>query len=205
MTSKNVSLCIYIGNISSFDDKILIDYCSQYGEIISCSISDCPNEKRLFCDFRIIEFGTKRQLDYFLQTSIHKIGPIILDIKLYKNLLDNFEILNIDRKLFIGPILNSNNISTVVQFYKLVDRNLQYYLSEQDKQIYILIEFSTRQFTRTIIQQKTIPKTMDNQIFTIHAPIHPKELINKQISTKKVQHQICILGLNDRINENVLM
>jgi len=202
---ENISLCVYIGNTSSFDDQILINYCSQFGQIISCSIDNCPDDKRLFCDFRIIEFATKQQLEYFLHRSIHKIGSIILDIKLYKNILDNSEILNIDRKIFIGPILNSNNINTIVQFYKLIDPNLQYYLSLQYNQRYILIEFSSRQYVRTIIQQKTIPKTIDNQIFTIHTPIHPKELISKKISTKKNQYQICINGLTDQINENILM
>jgi hypothetical protein len=204
---KNLSLCVYVGNTSSFDDQTLINYCSQYGEIVSCSIENCPNEKRLFCDFRIIEFATKQQLDYFLNISIHKIGSIILDVKYYKNLLENFEILNIDRKLFIGPILtlNSNNINTIVQFYKLIDRNLQYCLSNQNNQIYILIEFSNRQYMRTIIQQNTIPKTLDNQIFNIHTPIHPKEFISKRILTKKNQYQICIQGLTDQINENILM
>jgi len=198
---ENISLCVYIGNTSSFDDQILINYCSQFGQIVSCSIDNCPDNKRLFCDFRIIEFRTKQQLEYFLHRSIHKIGSIILDIKLYKNILDNSEILNIDRKLFIGPILNSNNINTIVQFYKLIDPNLQYCLSLQ----YILIEFSSRQYVRTIIQQKTIPKTIDNQIFTIHTPIHPKELISKKISIKKNQYQICINGLTDQITENILM
>jgi len=202
---KNLSLCVYIGNTASFDDQTLTNYCSQFGQILSCSIDNCPDEKRLFCDFRIIEFATKQQLDYFLSTSIHKIGSVILDIKLYQNLLNHFQILNIDRKLFIGPILNSNNINIIVQFYKLIDPNLQYCLSQQDNQIYILIEFSNRQYIRTIIQQKTIPKTIDNQILTIHTPIHPKELIHKKILTKKSQCQICINGLTDQITENILM
>src|SRR5689334_7868919 len=102
---KNLSLCVYIGNTSSFDDQILINYCSQFGKIVSCSIDNCSDDKRSFCDFRIIEYSTKQQLNYFLNQSIHKIGSIILDVKLYENLLENFEILNIDRKLFIGPIL----------------------------------------------------------------------------------------------------
>jgi hypothetical protein len=197
---ENPSLCVYIGNTSSIDDQLLINYCSQYGTILSCS-----HEKRLFCDFRIIEFSNNQQLEDFLRISTHKIGSIILDVKLYQDLLDNFQLLNIDRKLFIGPILNSNNINTIVQYYKLIDPRLQHCLSKQDKQIYILIEFSNRQYIRTIIQQQTIPTTYDNQIFTIHAPVHPKELINKQIPIRNNQCQLCINGLNEKITENMLM
>jgi hypothetical protein len=202
---QNLLLCVYIGNTSSFDDQTLINYCSKFGTILSCSIDNCPDEKRPFCDFRIVEFSTKQQLEHFLSISIHKIGSIILDIKLYKNLLENFELLNIDRKLFIGPILNPTDINTITQFYKIIDRTLQYCLSRQEQQTYILIEFSNRQYIRTIIQQQTIPKTIDNQILTIHTAVHPKELINKKISKTNNQYQICIQGLTDKITETMLM
>ncbi|CAF3096562.1 unnamed protein product, partial [Rotaria sp. Silwood2] len=137
---ENISLCVYIGNTCSFDDKILINYCSQYGEIVSCSIDKCSNEKRPFCDFRIIEFSNKKELENFLKINSHQINSIKLDVKLYKNLLNNIDILNIDRKLFIGPILNSNDINIIIEFYKIIDPTLQYKISRQDKQIYILIE-----------------------------------------------------------------
>jgi hypothetical protein len=205
LSFKNLSLCVYIGNTASFDDHILINYCSQFGKVLSCTILNCPDEKRSFCDFRIIEFSTKQQLDYFLDQSIHKLGSIILDIKLYEHLLNNFELLNFDRKIFIGPIFNSNHINIIVQFYKLIDPNLNFYLSRHGQQGYILIECSNRQYIRTIIQQQTIPQTFDNQIFNIHLPIHPKELISNQISTRNHRNQICIKGLTDRITENMLM
>jgi len=205
LSSGNVSLCVYIGNTASIDDQILINYCSQFGKIVSCTILNCPDEKRSFCDFRIIEFATKQQLNYFLDRSLHKLGSIILDVKLYENLLNNFEILNIDRKLFIGPILNPNHMNIIVQFYKLIDPNLNFCLSRQTNQAYILIECSNRQYIRTIIQQQTIPQTFDNQIFTIHLPIHPKELISQQISTKNNRNQICIKDLTEQITENILM
>ncbi len=205
LSSGNVSLCVYIGNTASIDDQILINYCSQFGKIVSCTILNCSDEKRSFCDFRIIEFATKQQLNYFLDRSLHKLGSIILDVKLYENLLNNFEILNIDRKLFIGPILNPNHMNIIVQFYKVIDPNLNFCLSRQTNQAYILIECSNRQYIRTIIQQQTIPQTFDNQIFTIHLPIHPKELISQQISTKNNRNQICIKDLTEQITENILM
>ena len=204
-TFQNSSLCVYIGNISSFDDQSLINYCSQFGTILSCTIANCPRDKRSFCDFRIIEFATKDQLEKFLHVSIHQIGSTILNVKFYEDLLDNCEILNIDRKLYIGPILNSNHINTIVQFYKIIDPTLQYCISRQDKQTYILIEFSNRQYIRTIIQQKTIPKTIDNQIFTIHTAVNPKELLTKKISTNSSRYQICVNGLTDQITETILM
>jgi hypothetical protein len=198
---QNPSLCVYIGNTSSFDDQSLINYCSKYGTILSCSIGNCPREKRSFCDFRIIEFANKQQLEYFLSISTHEIGSIRFDVKLYENLLDNSQLLNIDRKLFIGPILNPNEINPLVQFYKIIDPTLQYCLSRQDKQIYILMEFNNRQYIRTIIQQKTIPKTIDNQIYNIHAAVHPKEVIN----TRNSEYQICVRGLTETITEDMLM
>ena len=189
LSLKNLSLCVYIGNTSSVDDQILINYCSQFGKILSCT----PNNKPSFYDFRIIEFAVKHQLDQFINQSLHKLGSIILDVKLYENLFNNIEISNFDRKIFIGPIINSNHINLVVQFYKLIDPNLTFCLSQQG---YILIEFSSRQYIRTIIQQKTIPQTFDNQIFTIHLPVHPKELI---------RNLIYIQGLNGRITTKILM
>lgn len=202
---RNLSLCVYIGNTASFDDQILINYCSEFGTILSCSILNCPEEKRSFCDFRIVEFATRQQLDYFLDRSLHKIGSITLDVKFYEDLLENVEILNIDRKLFIGPICNTNNISAIVQFYKLIDPNLSSCLSRQNNQTFILLESSNRQYIRTIVQQKTIPQTFDNQIFTIHLPIHPKELITKRTSTRNKRNQIYVKGLTDQITENLLM
>ncbi|CAF1272781.1 unnamed protein product [Rotaria sp. Silwood1] len=202
---ENLSLCVYIGNTCSFDDDILINYCSQYGRIISCTIDKCPNEKRIFCDFRIIEFSNKEELEKFLHISLHKIDLIELDIKLYKNLLDNIDILNIDRKIFIGPIFNLNDINIIIEFYKLIDQKIKSYISKQNKQIYILIEFSNREFIRTIIKQKTIPKIIDNQILNIHTAINPKEYLKNNISLENNHHQIMIYGLNDYINENILM
>ncbi|CAF5057433.1 unnamed protein product [Rotaria sp. Silwood1] len=202
---ENISLCVYIGNTCSFDDDILINYCSQYGRIISCTIDKCPNEKRIFCDFRIIEFSNKEELEKFLHISLHKIDLIELDIKLYKNLLDNIDILNIDRKIFIGPIFNLNDINIIIEFYKLIDQKIKSYISKQNKQIYILIDFSNREFIRTIIKQKTIPKIIDNQILNIHTAINPKEYLKNNISLENNHHQIMIYGLNDYINENILM
>ncbi|CAF1192050.1 unnamed protein product [Adineta steineri] len=202
---RNPSLCVYIGNTSSFDDQILIDYCSKFGTIVSCSIDNCPNEKRIFCDFHIVEFATKQQLESFFNKPIHQIDSIILDVKLYEKLIENFEILNIDRKLFIGPIIDLNDINIITEFYKQIDPILQYYISSHGTQTYVLIEFSNRQHIRTIIQQQIIPKTVDNKMFAIHTAIHPKEFINKKLFATNSQSQICINGITDQITEKMLI
>ena len=192
---QNPSLCVYIGNISSISDQNLISYVSKYGQILSYL-----NEKRAFCDFRIIEFSTEQELDSFLQLSNHQIDSLTLDIRLYKDLLTNFDLLNLNRRCFLGPIINPHNINTIIQFYKLIDPNLNYFLTQQNQLTYLLIEFFKPQYIQTIIQQNTLPKTLDNQIYTIHLPIHPKELIEKTLSC-----QIYIHGLTEQITENVLM
>ncbi|UJR13490.1 hypothetical protein I4U23_000504 [Adineta vaga] len=207
MTSiRNTSLCIYIGNTSSIDDQVLLNYCSKFGTILSCSIAECPDDKRLFCDFRIIEFSNQQHFEQFLNFPQHGIDSIKLDIISYENLLNNFDLLNLDRKLFVGPIINQNDIKTIVQFYKIIDSLLHHCLSRQQNQVYILIEFSSRQYIRTIIQQQTIPKTIDNQIFTIHPAVHPKEFtIEKNRLTLNVHHQIYVNGLTDKISEKMLI
>ncbi|CAF0998512.1 unnamed protein product [Adineta ricciae] len=192
------SLCVYIGNISSIDEQSLINYCAKFGTILSCSIANCPDEQRSFCDFRFVEFTTKQDFDTFLNFPQHGIDSIKLDVKTYANLLKNFELLNIDRKLFVGPIMYQKDIKTVTQFYKTIDPSLCHCLSRQTDDVYILIEFSSRQYLRTIIQQQTIPKTIDNQIFTIHPAVHPKDYI-------PVTGKLRICGLTEKISEEILL
>ena len=145
----NLSLCVYIGNTITLDDDALLNYCSRFGTILPSSF-----EKDKFCDFHIIEFSNSEHLKNFLNTPIHKINKTILDVKLYKHILINNDILNIDRKFFIGPVFNKNDINIIVQFYKIIDPLLYYYLSEQDKQVYLLFEFSNRQSVTTILKNK---------------------------------------------------
>jgi len=197
---KNLSLCVYIGNTTTLDDETLLNYCSRFGPNISFSF-----KKEKFCDFHIIEFSDCEHLKNFLNTTIHKIDKIILDVKLYKHIVTNNDILNIDRKFFIGPVLNKTDINIIVQFYKMIDPILHYYLSEQDNQTYLLFEFSNRQSVTTIFDKQTIPITIEHRKFFIYKPIHPKEFVNKIISMKNKQNQIYIHGLTSNITKTMLM
>jgi hypothetical protein len=198
---KNLSLCVYIGNTSSIDDQILFNYCSRFGRIISSS----SFLKERFCDFHIIEFENDEQLKTFLEETIHQIDRLKLDVKLYKHILINNDILNLDRKFFIGPIINSKDINTIVEFYKILDPTLHYALTKQDKQSYLLVEFNNRQSVTTIFEKQTIPVTVEHRKFFIHKPLHPKQFRNKIISMNNKQNQIYIHGLTDYITETLLM
>ncbi|CAF0815671.1 unnamed protein product [Rotaria sordida] len=197
---QNLSLCIYIGNTTSLDDKTLLTYCSRFGTIVSSSF-----EKEKFCDFHIIEFANHEQVEKFLDENIHDVDGILLDVKLYKTIYTNNAILNIDRKFFIGPILNSNDINTIIEFYKKIDSSLRYYLSKQDKQAYLLFELNNRQSITTIFEKQTIPITIEQRNFFIYKPIHPKQFVNKIISMKNKQNQIYIQGLTSNITETMLV
>ncbi|CAF0779298.1 unnamed protein product [Rotaria sp. Silwood1] len=197
---KNLSLCVYIGNTSALDDRTLLAYCSRFGTIVSSSF-----EKEKFCDFHIIEYAKYEQLERFLNEKIHEINTILLDVKLYKTILTNNAILNIDRKFFIGPILNSNDIHIIIEFYKKIDAALRHCLSQQDKQVYLLFELNNRQSVTTIFEKQTIPITTEHRNFSIYRPLHPKEFVNKIISTKNKENQIHIHGLTNKITETMLI
>jgi RNA recognition motif-containing protein len=197
---SNLSFCIYIGNTTSIDDKTLFNYCSRFGTIRSILF-----EKEKFCDFHLIEFSNDEQSQRFLNQNNHEIDRILLDIKSYKHLLIHHDILNIDRKFYIGPILNSKDEHTIVQFYKAIDPTLQYCLSEQNNQVYLLIEFNNRQSVTRIFEKQTMPITNEYRKFSLYKPIHPKEFVNKLISMKNKQNQIHIHGLTDQITETMLM
>ena len=198
---KNLSLCVYIGNTSTINDQTLTNYCSHFGKIISSSFS--RTEK--FCDFKIIEFDHSDDLEKFLNINIHEIERLTLDVKLYKHVLINNDILNIDRKFFIGPIINSKDINLIVEFYKILDPVLHYDLVEQDKQKYLLFEFNNRQSVTNIFEKQTIPITIEHRKFFIYKPLHPKQFRNKIISMINKQNQIYIHGLTDYITETMLM
>ncbi|CAF2468184.1 unnamed protein product [Rotaria sp. Silwood2] len=196
---KNLSLCVYIGNTSSLDDKTLLTYCSRFGTIVSSLL-----EKEKFCDFHLIEYANYGQLDRFRNEKIHDIDNTLLDVKLYKTILTNNPILSIDRKFFIGPILNSNDIHTIVEFYKKIDSALHYCVSKQEKQAYLLFELNNRQSVTTIFEKQTIPITVEHRNFSIYKPVHPKQFVNKIVSMKNKQNQIHIYGLTDNITETIL-
>jgi RNA recognition motif-containing protein len=197
---SNLSSCIYIGNTTLIDDEILFNYCSRFGTIRSILF-----EKEKFCDFHLIEFINYEQLQKFLNQNNHEIDGIQLDIKSYKHLLIHHDILNIDRKFFIGPILNSKDEHTIVNFYKAIDPTLQHCLSKQDNQTYLLIEFNNRQSITRIFEKQTMPIQNEYRKFVLYKPIHPKEFVNKLISMKNKQNQIMIRGLTNRITERMLM
>lgn len=204
--SRISSWCVYIGNTSSIDELCLVQYCSKFGTVVSCSLESCPPEKRPFCDFRIVRFATEEQLQNFLHHPHHQIESLVLDVKCYRTLLDNCDMLNVERKLFVGPISNPSNINTIVQFYKLIDGALQYRHAQYEGQLQILIDFSNRQFIRTVIQQQTIPSMIDNEVLSIYPAVHPKEFVSKIMSTTSNKHcQLRIHGLTENITERVLM
>jgi hypothetical protein len=198
---NNLSLCVYIGNTTSIDDKTLFNYCSHFGTIISSS----SFTKEKFCDFHIIEFINDKQLENFLRITIHEINRIILDVKLYKHILIHNDLLNIDRKFYIGPILNSKDENMIVQFYKILDPTLKYCVSKQDKEVYLLFEFNNRQSITRIFEKQTIPITVEQRKFSVYKPLHPKEFVKKIISMKNKQNQIYIHGLTENITETMLM
>lgn len=197
---NNLSLCVYIGNTTAIDDSTLLNYCSHFGAI---NFSSLKQEK--FCDFHLIEFLNVEQLNKFLKIKIHEINRIKLDIKSYTNALTSNDILNIDRKFYLGPILNSKDENIIIQFYKTIDPTLEYYLSKQNDQKYILFEFNNRQTITRIFEKQTIPIVNDNKKISLYKPRHPKEFVNKIISMKNKQNQIYIYGLNNQINETILM
>ena len=193
----NSSLCVYIGNSSSLDDQTLIKYCSTFGTVLSCTVGQCPAEKRPFCDFRLLEFGQQSSVDTFLRVSPHRIGTLLLDV----HSCDHLDLLNIDRKLFIGPIVNATDVQSIVQFYRTIDPHLQHCLSRGVlQQTYVLLELTNRQLTRTILERRTSPDRM----FAIHPAVHPKEFLKRSKASNNERCQILIEGLNENINEKLL-
>jgi len=197
---KNLSFCVYIGNTILIDDETLLNYCSRFGIISYSSF-----EKENFCDFHIIEYSNNEQLENFLNIKIHKIDRTILDVKLYKHILIYNDVLNIDRKFFIGPLLNFNDENLIVEFYKTIEPSLQYDLTKQNNQLYLLFQFNNRQTITTIFEKQTIPIINEHRKLSLYKPIHPKQFVNKISTMKNKQNQIYIHGLTDNITETMLM
>ena len=86
---------------------------------------------------------------------------------------------------YIGPIYNSNDEHTIVQFYKAIDPILQYCRSKEDNEVYLLFEFSNRQSIARIFEKRTMPITNEHRKFSLHKPIHPKESVNKNYINEK--------------------
>ena len=187
----NPSLCVYVGNTSAVDDQALLNYCAQFNSNVPCLLDEPSEGKWLFCDFRIMEFATEEQLRTFLDVPAHKINGITLDVRFYPSMFDKAEMLNTDRKLFIGPLVNSTDINAIVQFYKFIDPRLEYAVSRKNQQTYVLMEFSNRQYARTILEQRTIPKTVEDQVFNIHPAVSPTECIDRTLPLTDGPKQIC--------------
>lgn len=196
---KNLSLCAYVGNITSINENILFNYCSRFGTVVTSSFQNIK-----FCDFGIIEFAKHEQLERFLNKNGHEIDSIKLDVKLYKNILMNNVALKSDRKFFIGPILSALDIHKIEQFYKKIDPSLHYCIFKQDNQTYLLFEFSDQQTVTIIFKNQTIP-TNEHREFRIYKPIHPKNFINKIISMNNKDNQIYVERLTNNITETDLM
>lgn len=197
---NNLSLCVYIGNTSGLDEASLFGYCAHFGAVISS-----PVEKKKFCDFHIIEFANDNQLEKFLSENIHEVNRILLEVKLYKNILTNNDILNIDRKFFIGPIISPNDVHMIAEFYRKTDPTLRYCVLKQDKQLYVMFELNNRQYVTKIFEKQLIPITHESQYLSIHKPVHPKQYINELISMKNKHNQVYVYGLTENITEPMLM
>lgn len=198
---KNLDRCIYIGNTTSVDAIVLLNYCARFGAIASSlSIKD------RFQDFNIIEYVTTEQFERFINYHQHQINNIQLDVRLYKNILLNNENLHIDRKFFIGPILNSRDEKVIVQFYKSIDSNVQYYLAKEERDNYLLLEFNNRQTITRIFEKQSKPQSPnDNHVYSICKPLHPKQYVYRIISMKNKQNQMLIYGLTKYITQKILM
>ena len=196
----NMALHVYIGNTSSLDDQLVFDYCSRFGSLVPQS---CVKEK--FCDFHTVEFSDRQQLDHFLQVPRHEINRIPVDVKLYKHLLNAGDIFSVDRKLFVGPIVEPTDVLTIVQFYQMMDSQLHYGLSKHGEQTYLLIEFTSRRFITAIFEKQAIPGTPDQRTFTIHKPVNPRKFARTMVRSKNMHQQIFISGLTEAISETLLM
>lgn len=196
------SLRVYLGNCSSVDDQTLIKYCSSFGRVRSCSVGQCPTEKRAFCDFRLLEFVDQLSVERFLGVGPHRIGHVLLDVHSFDRLVHNFDLLNIDRKLFLGPIGKSTDVQTIVDFYRTIDPHLQHCLTRSSsEETFVLLELTNRQLTRTILERRPLP----DRIVDIHPAVHPKDFLTKRTPAKNhEQRQIFIEGLNEKTNEKIL-
>lgn len=198
---QNLTQCIYIGNTTSIDETVLLNYCAQFGAIASSLFI-----KDKFLDFNIIEYKTTEQFERFINCHHHRINDVQLDVRLYKQLLTNNETLHIDRKFFLGPILNSKDEKAVIQFYKEIDSTMQYYALKQEQIHYLLLEFNNRQTITRIFDKESKPQSPnDYHVYSIFKPLHPKQFVYRIISMENKQNQILIHGLTKSITQKVLM
>ncbi|CAF1078726.1 unnamed protein product [Adineta ricciae] len=197
---SNLSLCVYIGNSTSINESILLSYCSQFGSIVTYWF---PKEK--FCDFHLIEFADYEQLTNFLRIPNHKLDRYTLEVKLYKHILMNHDELNLDRKFYIGPIRTQNDIHRIIEFYQKIDPTMQYFLSKQNEEDYLLLEFATRQSISRIFDRNLIPNLNEHRKLCLSKPFHPKQLVNKIISMNDKTNQIHVHGLTSKITDEILI
>ena len=136
---QDCSLCVYIRNTSTIDDEILVKYCSRYGRIRLYQIQDS----------RLVEFENIDEMNLFLQVSSHRIDSVVLEVKLYKDLPES---LNFDRKIYIGPIDDRDQLNSIIDSYKSIDQNL---ISKVIENKYLLIEFTNDEFRKTKTKNST--------------------------------------------------
>ena len=198
---QNLSFCIYIGNTSSINEENLFNYCLQFG--IIRTPSSFSREK--FCDFHLIEFSNAEQTQRFLSQNNHQINRIRLDVRSYKYILNHQDVLNIDRKFYIGPIHRAKDEHSIVQFYRTIDPTLQYSSLRQDQQVYLLFELNNRQLVTMIFERQRVPNGHEYRSLALYKPTHPKQFRHRIISMKNRSNQINVEGLTRRITEAMLM
>lgn len=198
---QNLSFCIYIGNTSSINDETLVNYCLQFGTIRTPSLLSREN----FCDFHIIEFSNADQTQRFLNQTNHQINRIRLDVRSYKYILSHYDVLNIDRKFYIGPIHRAKDQHSIVQFYRSIDPTLHYLSLKQDEQVYVLFELNNRQLVTMIFERQRIPNGHEYRSLNLCKPTHPKQFRHRIISMKNRSNQIIVEGLTRRITDAMLM
>ncbi|CAF1487032.1 unnamed protein product, partial [Didymodactylos carnosus] len=71
----DTNCCVYVGNILCITDDELLKYCMRYGTVVQ--------SKKIFDDFRIIEFANRTTTDNFLSIRCHRINDNNLDVKSY--------------------------------------------------------------------------------------------------------------------------
>ena len=196
---KNLSSCVYIGNTSLFDDATLLRYCSTVENVVSFLFM-----RPKFSDFRIVEFSTPEIANRFVKTA-HMIDGISLDVRFYKDLLRRTDHLNTDQKLFVGPIRDTADTESILKFYKKIDRKLTHNSSIITGKHYILIKFSSAEFSNRVIDKELIPSIRDQQTLSIEKVFHPKNIVYKIFSLVNESNKIYIRGLTHQIDEAMLM
>ncbi|CAF1437836.1 unnamed protein product [Didymodactylos carnosus] len=177
---------IYVGNIQSIPDNELIRYFSQFGKIIEC-YHNCNDETNLWrIDYRFLKFdhNSNINLQKLLTARDHVIARIVLDVKLYKDVMNNDNDsepprLSLDKKICIKGFNRSIARNEIMKSFKRYGRILNCTIVENpqdDKNNYCYLEFDNINPIRTIL------KKYNHQIkgvqLDVQTAIRPDEIYN---------------------------